>query len=172
MASVTDSGEVGGAAPTPRHTNTHWQATRTLKGDHTCAAGDQHGTPRTHKGLPSQPTHTDTLSTHSRPEADAPGTQLHTPQTYVHTHVHSFTRTHKTTRRHTHTRAYTHIHAHTLVRTLTPDKGQTHGVPQNLTFTPSALPFRHLHTCYTQTHPDTAGRHAHTHRTFTSTADL
>lgn len=123
VASVTSTGEVGGATSTPRHTNTHWQ-----QGDHTCAAGDQQLDTQTHKGLP-----------HTQYTLTYPETHNYTPSRPVCTHTHTHTQaTQRQT--HKHTQAYTHR----LIHTLTPDLGQSHPVPQTWTHITDTQAFTHF----------------------------
>lgn len=119
MASVTNSGEVGGATPTPRHTNTHWQrCTLTLEGDHSCAVGDQQS------GTAGPQRTSLTVSTRSH-------TQRQTPET--HNYTYTLTDTH-TQPRDRHTNTHPGLHAQTRTHSFphTPDHEQTCQGPTNL----------------------------------------
>lgn len=73
--------------------------------------------------------------------------------------THTYTLIHRRQPRDTHTLGPTHTDTYTLVHThQTTDKLR---VPQNLTYTPDALTYGHLHTCYTQTHSQHRDTHTH-----------
>lgn len=132
---MTNSGEVGGATLTPRHTNAHWQR-HTLGAAPPAQLQTNNWTPETHKGPPhphTQYTHPGDTTTHS--PALCAHTEIHRQPRDKHRHTHPHTRL-------THTDMYTRPHNQTRDKVTKSHKPDTH---------PDPLTYRHL-----QLHSDTS----------------